>query len=261
MPDKSNAQIFRKCSFIHQFSKCCSKSLHRPLLCRIFGAAHMRDVLMLAAKNIHKRYGPVEVLKGVNIQVEKGEIVSIVGPSGSGKSTLLHIIGTLDKPDSGEVFLYSSNITHLQGNRLSEFRNTHIGFVFQFHHLLPEFTAVENVCIPGWLHKKNKSTVRQRAIELLKLLGLEQRLDNKPSQLSGGEQQRVAVARALINSPDIVFADEPTGNLDTANAKELHQLFFDLRKKFNQTFLIVTHNEDLAQLSDRKLTMKDGRIM
>jgi len=221
----------------------------------------MRDVEMLAAKNIHKRYGPVEVLKGVDIEVEKGEIVSIVGPSGSGKSTLLHIIGTLDKPDTGEVFLYSNNITHLQGNRLSEFRNIHIGFVFQFHHLLPEFTAVENVCIPGWLNRKNKNTVRQRGIELLKLLGLEKRLDNKPSQLSGGEQQRVAVARALINSPDIVFADEPTGNLDTANAKELHQLFFDLRKQFNQTFLIVTHNEELAQLSDRKLTMKDGRIM
>lgn len=227
----------------------------------IFDPTQMRETEMLAAKNIHKRYGPVEVLKGVDIQVEKGEIVSIVGPSGSGKSTLLHIIGTLDKPDTGEVFLYSNNITHLQGNRLSEFRNTHIGFVFQFHHLLPEFTAVENVCIPGWLNRKNKNTVRQRGIELLKLLGLANRLDNKPSQLSGGEQQRVAVARALINSPDIVFADEPTGNLDTANAKELHQLFFDLRKKFNQTFLIVTHNEELAQLSDRKLTMKDGRII
>jgi lipoprotein-releasing system ATP-binding protein len=215
---------------------------------------------MLAAKNIHKKYGPVEVLKGVDIKVEKGEIVSIVGPSGSGKSTLLHIIGTLDKPDNGEVFLYSDNITHLQGNRLSEFRNRHIGFVFQFHHLLPEFTAVENVCIPGWLNRKGKNVVKQRAIELLSLLGLEHRLENKPSQLSGGEQQRVAVARALINSPDIVFADEPTGNLDTANAKELHQLFFDLRKQFNQTFLIVTHNEELAHLSDRTLTMKDGRI-
>jgi lipoprotein-releasing system ATP-binding protein len=216
---------------------------------------------MLSAKDIHKRYGPVEVLKGVDITINSGEIVSIVGPSGSGKSTLLHILGTLDKPDRGEVFLEKENISGLQGNKLAGFRNKHIGFVFQFHHLLPEFSALENVCIPGWLTSRNKNEVKQRAEELLRILGLTPRLENKPNQLSGGEQQRVAVARALINKPDIVFADEPTGNLDTANAKELHQLFFDLRKEFNQTFLIVTHNEELAQLSDRTLTMKDGKII
>ncbi|MDB5207389.1 MAG: transporter ATP-binding protein [Flavisolibacter sp.] len=216
---------------------------------------------MLTATNIHKRYGTVEVLKGVDITINKGEVVSIVGPSGSGKSTLLHILGTLDKPDNGEVLLHSQHITKLQGNALSSFRNKHIGFVFQFHHLLPEFSALENVCIPGWLRSKNKAEVKAKATELLTILGLSHRIDNKPNQLSGGEQQRVAVARALINSPDIVFADEPTGNLDTANAKELHQLFFDLRKQFQQTFLIVTHNEDLAQLSDRVLQMKDGKIV
>ena len=203
----------------------------------------------------------MEVLRGVDIIIERGEIVSIVGPSGSGKSTLLHILGTLDKPDRGEVFLNNETISHLQGNRLAGFRNRHIGFVFQFHHLLPEFSALENVCIPGWLTSRSKNEVKQRAEELLKILGLSRRLENKPNQLSGGEQQRVAVARALINKPDIVFADEPTGNLDTANAKELHQLFFDLRKELNQTFLIVTHNEELAQLSDRTLTMKDGKII
>jgi len=216
---------------------------------------------MLSANDIHKRYGPVEVLKGVDIAINSGEIVSIVGPSGSGKSTLLHILGTLDKPDRGEVFLNKENISVLQGNKLAGFRNTHIGFVFQFHHLLPEFSALENVCIPGWLTPRNKNEVKQKAQELLKILGLSHRLENKPNQLSGGEQQRVAVARALINKPDIVFADEPTGNLDTANAKELHHLFFDLRKEFSQTFLIVTHNEELAQLSDRTLTMKDGKMI
>src|SRR5215217_5325316 len=181
---------------------------------------------MLSATNIHKKYGPVEVLKGVDITINAGEIVSIMGPSGSGKSTLLHILGTLDKPDNGDVFLHKENISRLQGDDLSSFRNTHIGFVFQFHHLLPEFSALENVCIPGWLTRKNKNEVKQRAMELLKLMGLDHRLENKPAQLSGGEQQRVAVARALVNRPDIVFADEPTGNLDTANAKELHNLFF-----------------------------------
>lgn len=200
-------------------------------------------------------------MKGVDIAINSGEIASIVGPSGSGKSTLLHILGTLDKPDRGEVLLNNENISRLQGDKLAGFRNRHIGFVFQFHHLLPEFSALENVCIPGWLASKSKNEVKQRAEELLRILGLSQRLDNKPNQLSGGEQQRVAVARALINKPDIVFADEPTGNLDTANAKELHQLFFDLRKEFNQTFLIVTHNEELAQLSDRTLTMKDGKMI
>jgi lipoprotein-releasing system ATP-binding protein len=216
--------------------------------------------MMLKAKDIHKKYGTVEVLKGVDVEISKGEIVSIVGPSGSGKSTLLHILGTLDKPDRGEVFLHKENLTRLQGKKLAGFRNTHIGFIFQFHHLLPEFSALENVCIPGWLGPRNKLQVKKHAEELLVLLGLKERLENKPNQLSGGEQQRVAVARALINHPDIVFADEPTGNLDTANARELHQLFFDLRKQFNQTFLIVTHNEELARLSDRTLTMKDGNI-
>lgn len=216
---------------------------------------------MLTATNIQKRYGTVEVLKGVDININQGEVVSIVGPSGSGKSTLLHILGTLDKPDTGEVYLHQQNITRLQGNSLSSFRNGHIGFVFQFHHLLPEFSALENVCIPGWLTTKSKAAVKSKAVELLKILGLSHRLQNKPGQLSGGEQQRVAVARALINSPEIVFADEPTGNLDTANAKELHQLFFDLRQQFQQTFLIVTHNEDLAQLSDRVLHMKDGKMI
>lgn len=216
---------------------------------------------MLTATNIQKRYGTVEVLKGVDITISQGEVVSIVGPSGSGKSTLLHILGTLDKPDNGEVHLHNQNITRLQGTPLSSFRNKHIGFVFQFHHLLPEFSALENVCIPGWLTKKNKAEVKAKAMELLSILGLAHRTDNKPNQLSGGEQQRVAVARALINNPVIVFADEPTGNLDTANAKELHHLFFELRKQFKQTFLIVTHNEELAQLSDRVLHMKDGKIV
>jgi lipoprotein-releasing system ATP-binding protein len=216
---------------------------------------------MLSGKNIHKKYGTVEVLRGVDIDVKKGEIVSIVGSSGAGKSTLLHILGTLDAADSGIVVLNNMNVGSLQGRRLADFRNKNIGFVFQFHHLLPEFTALENVCIPGWLAGKKKKEVEERARQLLQVLGLTDRLDNKPNQMSGGEQQRVAVARALINNPAIVFADEPTGNLDSANAKELHHLFFDLRNKFEQTFLIVTHNEELAQLSDRVLHMKDGRIM
>ncbi|MEK7226496.1 MAG: ABC transporter ATP-binding protein [Bacteroidota bacterium] len=215
---------------------------------------------MITGKNIYKRYGTVEVLKGVDIEISKGEVVSIVGPSGSGKSTLLHILGTLDKADMGMVNINSTVINSLKGNALAAFRNKHIGFVFQFHHLLPEFTALENVCIPGWLAKRKKNEVKAKATELLNMLGLSHRMDNKPNEMSGGEQQRVAVARALINNPDIVFADEPTGNLDSANAKELHQLFFDLRKKFNQTFLIVTHNEELATLSDRVLHMKDGKI-
>jgi lipoprotein-releasing system ATP-binding protein len=215
---------------------------------------------MLTGKNIQKKYGIVEVLKGVDIEIAKGEIVSIVGPSGSGKSTLLHILGTLDKADKGEIAMENTRVDSLSGNKLAAFRNKHIGFVFQFHHLLPEFTALENVCIPGWLAGKKKTEVKERAISLLQMLKLGDRVENKPNQLSGGEQQRVAVARALINKPDIVMADEPTGNLDSANARDLHQLFFDLRKEFNQTFLIVTHNEELAQLSDRVLHMKDGRI-
>lgn len=216
---------------------------------------------MLTGKDIHKKYGAVQVLRGVDIRINKGEIVSIVGSSGAGKSTLLHILGTLDKADKGAVTLNDAEVSSLQGKKLADFRNRNIGFVFQFHHLLPEFSALENVCIPGWLAGRKRKEVEEKAKELLRLLGLSERLDNKPNQMSGGEQQRVAVARALINNPSIVFADEPTGNLDSANAKELHQLFFDLRTQFGQTFLIVTHNEELAQLSDRVLHMKDGKIV
>ena len=216
---------------------------------------------MLSATGIQKNYGPLWVLKGVDINIAQGEIASIVGPSGSGKSTLLHILGTLDKPDKGQVSINGQAINFLNDRQVAAFRNKHIGFVFQFHHLLPEFSALENVCIPGWIAGRKKKEVADRAIHLLQTLGLEARTNNKPNELSGGEQQRVAVARALINSPKIVFADEPTGNLDSANARELHQLFFDLRKQFNQTFLIVTHNEELAQMSDRILHMKDGNII
>src|SRR5690349_19114832 len=214
---------------------------------------------MLTAKNIHKYYGNLWVLKGVDLQIQKGEIVSIAGPSGSGKSTLLHILGTLDAANKGEIFLHDKPLHALKGKALAAFRNTHIGFVFQFHHLLPEFTALENVCIPGWIAGRKKTEVRQNAEELLKTLGLGERMENKPNQLSGGEQQRVAVARALINKPDIIFADEPTGNLDSQNARELHHLFFELREKMKQTFLIVTHNEELAGMSDRILHMKDRK--
>jgi lipoprotein-releasing system ATP-binding protein len=216
---------------------------------------------MLIGKNIYKRYGTLEVLRGVNLEINRGEVVAIVGPSGCGKSTLLHILGSLDRADMGEIVINNTGLGLLSGNKLAAFRNKHIGFVFQFHHLLPEFTALENVCIPGWLSGRNKNEVKEKAESLLKILGLVDRNENKPNQLSGGEQQRVAVARALINNPDIVFADEPTGNLDSANAQELHELFFDLRKQFNQTFLIVTHNEELSQLSDRVLHMKDGLIV
>ncbi len=215
---------------------------------------------MLRGQNIHKKYGAVEVLKGVDISVQKGEIVSIAGPSGSGKSTLLHILGTLDKPDAGTVMMNEITVNTLAGKKLAAFRNRHIGFVFQFHHLLPEFTALENVCVPGWLAGRKKEEVKEEAKSLLAMLGLSHRMENKPNQLSGGEQQRVAVGRSLINKPDIIFADEPTGNLDTDNARELHRLFFDLREQFNQTFLIVTHNEELARLSDRVVHMRDGQL-
>lgn len=215
---------------------------------------------MLKAENIHKRYGQLHVLKGVDVQINKGEIVSIVGSSGAGKSTLLHILGTLDSPDSGKIFLNDQPLHNLKGKKLAAFRNKHIGFVFQFHHLLPEFTALENVCIPGWIAGRKKKDVEAEAEQLLKLLGLGHRLENKPTALSGGEQQRVAVARALINKPQIVFADEPTGNLDSKNAKELHELFVRLRDEMQQTFLIVTHNEELAAMSDRELHMKDGKM-
>lgn len=216
---------------------------------------------MLSAINITKSYDKLQVLKGVSFSVQQGEIVSIVGSSGAGKSTLLHILGTLDKPDSGEIILQNQRVDLLKGRKLAAFRNRHMGFVFQFHHLLPEFSALENVCIPGWLSGTKKKETEARAIELLEILGLKDRVNNKPSALSGGEQQRVAVARALINNPDVVFADEPTGNLDSVNARELHHLFVKLRDTRKQTFLIVTHNEELAKMSDRILHMKDGKMI
>lgn len=215
---------------------------------------------MLIASGICKNYGSLQVLKSVDVHIQKGEIVSIVGSSGAGKSTLLHILGTLDKPDHGSVKLNNFSFEHLNGKALAAFRNKHIGFIFQFHHLLPEFSALENVCIPGWIAKKSPNAVKEDAIQWLDKLGLKDKLHNKPQELSGGEQQRVAVARALINRPDIVMADEPTGNLDSQNAKELHNLFMQLRDEFQQTFLIVTHNEELASMSDRILHMKDGRM-
>ena len=216
---------------------------------------------MLVAVGVEKSYGKLNVLKGVNLELNAGEIVSIIGSSGAGKSTLLHILGTLDKADKGEIFLNNTPLHLLKGKKLASFRNRHIGFVFQFHHLLPEFTALENVCIPAWIAGSNKKDAEINARKLLTALGLEGRVENKPNSLSGGEQQRVAVARALINKPDIVFADEPTGNLDSTNAKELHNLFLRLKNEFNQTFLIVTHNEELATMSDRVLHMKDGRMI
>ncbi len=216
---------------------------------------------MLKAEHITKKYGSLHVLKGVDITVQTGEIVSIVGSSGAGKSTLLHILGTLDKADEGHIWLDGQQVDQLEGKKLAAFRNRHIGFVFQFHHLLPEFSALENVSIPAWIAGRKKKEVADRAAELLTTLGLANRMENKPQELSGGEQQRVAVARALINNPSIVFADEPTGNLDSVHAKELHELFVQLRNDFKQTFLIVTHNEELAGMSDRVLHMKDGKII
>jgi lipoprotein-releasing system ATP-binding protein len=216
---------------------------------------------MLKAANIQKFYGKLQVLKGVDLKIAKSEIVSIAGPSGSGKSTLLHILGTLDAPSAGEVIINGQVVNYLREKQVAAFRNKHIGFVFQFHHLLPEFSAIENVCIPGWMAGRKKKEVAEKAVELLETLGLKHRVENKPGSLSGGEQQRVAVARALINDPSIIFADEPTGNLDSGNARELHQLFFDLRNRMGQTFLIVTHNEELATMSDRILHMKDGKIV
>jgi lipoprotein-releasing system ATP-binding protein len=213
---------------------------------------------ILQATNIQKRYKNLQVLKGVNLTLQKGEVVSIVGSSGAGKSTLLHIVGTLDTPDAGTVSINGQDINQLNRKALAHFRNTQIGFVFQFHHLLPEFSALENVCIPGWIARRPTPELQSKAKELLALMGLKDRFDHKPQQLSGGEQQRVAVARALINQPAVVFADEPTGNLDSQHAHELHALFFDLRSQLGQTFLIVTHNEALANLSDRQLHMKDG---
>ena len=216
---------------------------------------------MIIGKQIKKKYGELEVLKGVDLHIKPSEIVSIVGSSGAGKTTLLTILGTLDKPTSGEIEFNGINITSLSEKKLAQFRNQHIGFVFQFHHLLPEFTALENICIPAFINKISKKEAEQNAMELLDLLGLKDRATHKPSELSGGEQQRVAVARALINKPKVIFADEPSGNLDSANAQKLHELFFTLRDELKQTIVVVTHNELLANMADRKLEMKDGLIL
>ncbi len=217
---------------------------------------------MIKAENIHKSYGDLEVLKGVDLHIKKSEIVAIVGPSGAGKTTLLQILGTLDKPTSSDkLIINNQDITKLNDKDLSKFRNKHIGFIFQFHQLLPEFTALENVCIPAYIANKPKQKVIAEAKEILDFLGLTNRMDHKPNELSGGEQQRVAVARALINKPDVIFADEPSGNLDSAAAESLHELFFTLRDQFGQTFVIVTHNLELANMTDRKLEMKDGQIV
>ncbi len=215
---------------------------------------------MLSAQGIYKSYGSLQVLKGIDVEINKGEIVSIVGASGAGKSTLLHIIGTLDNADKGSLKIADTMITSLNQQQLSEFRNSEIGFIFQFHNLLPEFSALENIMIPGLIGNRPSEEVKKRALELLQLLGIEGRHNHKPSELSGGEQQRVSVARALINNPAIIFADEPSGNLDSRNADELHKLFFDLRDKLGQTFVIVTHNESLAAAADRTIEIKDGII-
>jgi lipoprotein-releasing system ATP-binding protein len=215
---------------------------------------------MILASNISKSYQGIQVLKDISLQINQAEIVSIIGASGAGKSSLLQILGTLDKPDSGILQIANTNISQLSANQLADFRNKHIGFVFQFHQLLPEFTALENICMPAWIAGDSKSVSIKKANELLSIMGLADRAKHRPSELSGGEQQRVAVARALINEPSVVLADEPSGNLDSNAAKLLHELFFDLRKQFNQTFVIVTHNQQLAEMSDRMLTIKDGKI-
>ncbi|MBN2486895.1 MAG: ABC transporter ATP-binding protein [Bacteroidales bacterium] len=216
---------------------------------------------MIKVTNVHKSFGSLEVLKGIDLLVNKGEIVSVVGSSGAGKTTLLQIIGTLMEPDCGNIYFNNIEVSSFRDKQLAEFRNKHIGFVFQFHHLLPEFSAIENICIPAFIAKIPRAQAEKKAMELLSFLNLLPRAHHKPNELSGGEQQRVAVARALINSPAVILADEPSGNLDTHNKEELHQLFFDLRKQFNQTFIIVTHDKDLAAMSDRMITMKDGKIL
>ena len=216
---------------------------------------------MIETKAITKSFGQLQVLKGIDLSIGKGEIVSIVGPSGAGKTTLLQIIGTLDRPDGGEVVIDGTNVEHLSTDKLSEFRNQHIGFVFQFHQLLPEFTALENIMIPAYIAGKSQSAAKKRAMELLEFMKLTDRAGHKPNQLSGGEKQRVAVARALVNEPSVVLADEPSGSLDSKNKAELHQLFFDLREKYGMTFIIVTHDETLAQLTDRTIRLKDGQII
>lgn len=216
---------------------------------------------MLRASGIQKSYGPLKVLKNIDLQIAKGEIVAIVGASGAGKSTLLHILGTLDNPDAGKVFIHDTDVFAQSSRNLAAFRNQRIGFVFQFHNLLPEFSALENVLIPGLIGGKDPRELRKRAEQLLDMLGISNRRDHKPSELSGGEQQRTAVARALINSPDLILADEPSGNLDSKNAVELHNLFFQLRKDLNQTFIIVTHNADLSKMADRRVELRDGMIV
>jgi lipoprotein-releasing system ATP-binding protein len=215
---------------------------------------------MLQATQIEKSYGNLAVLKGIDLEINKGEIVSIIGASGAGKSTLLHILGTLDGPDKGKVFIHGKDVFNQSGKSLAAFRNKFIGFVFQFHNLLPEFSALENVMIPGLIGKRDERKIRARGVELLTMLGLGDRLDHKPSELSGGEQQRTAIARAMINAPDIILADEPSGNLDSKNAEDLHRLFFQLRKDTGQTFIIVTHNVQLSEMSDRRIELKDGII-
>lgn len=216
---------------------------------------------MLQAEGIHKNYGGLEILRGVDLNVAKGEIVAIVGASGAGKSTLLHIVGTLDKPDAGDVILNKIRVSTLSAKNLSAFRNVHIGFIFQFHHLLPEFTALENICMPAYIANKTPKSAEVKGMELLEMLGLSNRSNHRPSELSGGEQQRVAIARALINKPSIILADEPSGNLDSNNARALHQLFRDLRDNLGHTFVIVTHNEELAETADRRVFMKDGIVV
>jgi lipoprotein-releasing system ATP-binding protein len=216
---------------------------------------------MISGSGITKWYGNLQVLKGIDIKIEKGKVISIVGASGAGKTTLLQILGTLSKPNTGQVFINNTDIGKLREKELARFRNLNIGFVFQFHHLLPEFTALENVCIPAFIQNIPRKKAEENALELLEFLGLQERIHHKPEELSGGEQQRVAVARALINNPSVIFADEPSGNLDTHNKHELHQLFFQLRDKFHQTFVIVTHDLSLAEMSDRKIVMADGRII
>ncbi|WP_394667341.1 ABC transporter ATP-binding protein [Halosquirtibacter xylanolyticus] len=214
--------------------------------------------MILKATNIHKSYDELHVLKGVSLEVAQGEVISIVGASGAGKTTLLQVLGTLTESDSGEIWMNGQDISKLSEKKLSQFRNKNIGFVFQFHHLLPEFTALENICIPGWIANRDAKEVEAHALELLELLSLKDRIHHKPNELSGGERQRVAVARALINNPSIILADEPSGSLDTNNKEELYELIYKLREKYNQTFVIVTHDKTFAQYTDRMLTIKDG---